>query len=101
MRAQGLVNILVRTLLRTPGVGRVAGRYLLTLPVTGRRTGKRYHVPVAYIDHEGDILIGTAFGTLFRFWSYRRFVFPATAAPQLERSTANVTSPSSAVRDSA
>jgi deazaflavin-dependent oxidoreductase (nitroreductase family) len=60
-RAQGLVNIVVRTLLRTPGVGRVAGRYLLTLPVTGRKTGKRYHVPVAYIDHEGDILIGTAF----------------------------------------
>jgi deazaflavin-dependent oxidoreductase (nitroreductase family) len=61
MRAQGLVNILVRTLLRTPGVGRLAGKYLLTLPVTGRKTGKRYHVPVAYIDHEGDILIGTAF----------------------------------------
>ena len=26
------------------------------------------------------LLIGTALGTLFRFWSYRRFVFRATAA---------------------
>jgi putative flippase GtrA len=26
-------------------------------------------------------IVGTAFGTLFRFWSYRRFVFVAPAAP--------------------
>ena len=26
-------------------------------------------------------IVGTAFGTLFRFWSYRRFVFIAPAAP--------------------
>jgi putative flippase GtrA len=30
-------------------------------------------------------LIGTAFGTLFRFWSYRRFVFPDTAAPETDK----------------
>jgi putative flippase GtrA len=53
-------------------------------------------------DNVSGSLIGTAFGTLFRFWSYRRFVFPAAkAAPQLDRSTASVTSPSPAVRDSA
>ena len=26
-------------------------------------------------------IVGTAFGTLFRFWSYRRFVFIAPAIP--------------------
>jgi putative flippase GtrA len=28
-------------------------------------------------DNISGQLVGTAFGTLFRFWSYRRFVFPA------------------------
>jgi putative flippase GtrA len=41
-------------------------------------------------------IVGTAVGTLFRFWSYRRFVFPDTAAP-----ADYVTSPSSPLRDSA
>jgi putative flippase GtrA len=31
-------------------------------------------------DNISGQLIGTAFGTLFRFWSYRRFVFRSTAA---------------------
>jgi deazaflavin-dependent oxidoreductase (nitroreductase family) len=61
LRAQGLVNVIVRVLLRTPGFDRVAGKYLITLHVTGRKSGKRYHVPVAYIEHDGDLLIGTAF----------------------------------------
>jgi putative flippase GtrA len=53
-------------------------------------------------------IVGTAFGTLFRFWTYRRFVFPDTpavetdsVAPPSERSPTNVTSPSSPLRDSA
>jgi putative flippase GtrA len=32
-------------------------------------------------DNISGQLIGTALGTLFRFWSYRRFVFRAPAAP--------------------
>ena len=32
-------------------------------------------------DNISGQLIGTAVGTLFRFWSYRRFVFRATADP--------------------
>jgi putative flippase GtrA len=53
-------------------------------------------------------IVGTAFGTLFRFWSYRRFVFPATDArpiddpdPRNATRATNVTSPSSPLRDSA
>jgi len=62
--------------------------------------------PIA--DNISGQLIGTAFGTLFRFWSYRRFVFRATPSPEQvgtgrrpERRAANVASPSSPLRDSA
>jgi putative flippase GtrA len=59
-------------------------------------------------DNISAVLVGNAFGTLFRFWSYRRFVFRATPSPdpvdtsrRPERRTTNVTSPSSPLRDSA
>ncbi|MEU4421958.1 GtrA family protein [Actinoplanes sp. NPDC024001] len=45
--------------------------------------------PVA--DNISGQLVGTAFGTLFRFWSYRRFVFRVGAEPR-------VPSPSSAAQ---
>ncbi|MGK5682061.1 nitroreductase/quinone reductase family protein [Actinoplanes sp. URMC 104] len=61
LAAQGLVNVIVRALLRTPGVARVIGRNLITLHVTGRRSGKHYAVPVAYVRHDGVLLIGTPF----------------------------------------
>jgi putative flippase GtrA len=46
-------------------------------------------------------LVGNALGTLFRFWSYRRFVFPAAHPPHIEGDRDGVTSPPSPVRDSA
>jgi putative flippase GtrA len=53
-------------------------------------------------------IVGTAAGTLFRFWSYRRFVFPDTADrlsddqdPRDDTRATNVTSPSSPLSDSA
>jgi putative flippase GtrA len=59
-------------------------------------------------DNISGQLIGTAAGTLFRFWSYRRYVFRATAAPVTpaagqppERRPTTVTSPPSPLRDSA
>jgi putative flippase GtrA len=49
-------------------------------------------------------IVGTAAGTLFRFWSYRRFVFPDAAGrpsddldPRDETSATNVTSLSSSL----
>jgi len=60
--AQGLVNRVVRGLLRTPLVSRVVGSRLVTVYVVGRKSGRRYAVPVAYTRHEGDLLIGTPFG---------------------------------------
>ena len=61
--------------------------------------------PIA--DNVSGQLVGTAVGTLFRFWSYRRFVFRATPPPdqvaagqRSERRAASVVEPST-VRDSA
>lgn len=62
MPGQRLVNLLVRGLLRTPGMCRIAGSRLVTLYVVGRKSGRRYSVPVAYTLRDGDLLIGTSFG---------------------------------------
>jgi deazaflavin-dependent oxidoreductase (nitroreductase family) len=59
---QGLVNRIVRGLLRAPLVSRLAGSRLVTVYVTGRKSGRRYAVPVAYTRHQQDLLIGTQFG---------------------------------------
>ena len=53
-------------------------------------------------DNVAGQLVGTAIGTLFRFWSYRRFVFPVTQAPPPEPAESGASaSPPSPVRDSA
>jgi deazaflavin-dependent oxidoreductase (nitroreductase family) len=62
MRLQGVANVVVRTLLATPLVARGIGRKLVTLHVVGRKTGRRYSVPVAYAK-DGDVLVvGSPFG---------------------------------------
>ena len=62
LRAQGLVNLVVRGLLRTPGLSRIIGSRLVTLYVAGRKSGRRYTVPVSYLAHGDDLLIGTSSG---------------------------------------
>ena len=61
MSAQKVANRIVSTLLRTPGISGAIGKRLILINVTGRKTGKRYSVPVAYTRHEGRLLIGTPF----------------------------------------
>lgn len=61
LRFQGLANRAVRVLLRTPLICRALGRVLITVEVIGRKSGRRYVVPVAYTRHEGALLIGTPF----------------------------------------
>jgi hypothetical protein len=61
LRLQGLVNRLVRGLLTVPLVARGVGSRLVILYVVGRKSGRRLTVPVAYINHEGGLLIGTPF----------------------------------------
>ncbi len=58
---QGLANRLVLGLLRTPLLCRVAGSRLVTLYIVGRKSGRRYTVPVAYTRQDGILLIGTPF----------------------------------------
>lgn len=58
---QPLVNLITRGLLRTPLLCRIAGTRLITVYVVGRKSGRRFAVPVAYTRHEGSLLIGTPF----------------------------------------
>jgi deazaflavin-dependent oxidoreductase (nitroreductase family) len=62
LRFQGAANAVVRAMLRIPLLSRAVGKRLVTLYVVGRKSGKRYAVPVAYTAHEGALLIGTPFG---------------------------------------
>jgi deazaflavin-dependent oxidoreductase (nitroreductase family) len=61
LRAQRFVNRLVRGLLRTPLACRLLGNRLITVYVLGRKTGRRYTVPVAYTRREDALLIGSPF----------------------------------------
>jgi deazaflavin-dependent oxidoreductase (nitroreductase family) len=59
---QELVNRVIRLLLRTPMISRIVGKRLVTLYVVGRKSGRRFAVPVAYSPHNGNMLVGTQFG---------------------------------------
>ena len=59
---QGLANSVVRGMLRTPLLSRAAGSRLVTLDIVGRKSGRRYTIPVAYTRDKDDLLIGTPFG---------------------------------------
>ncbi len=61
LAVQGLVNRIVRGMLRTPLLCRVVGNRLITVYVVGRHSGRHYAVPVAYTRHDGILLIGTSF----------------------------------------
>ncbi len=61
MALQGVANRVVRGLLRVPLVSRGIGRRLVTVYAVGRKSGKRYAVPVAYTRHDGVLLVGTPF----------------------------------------
>jgi deazaflavin-dependent oxidoreductase (nitroreductase family) len=61
MSTQKVANAIVSTLLRTPGVSSGMGKRLVIINVTGRKTGKKYSVPVAYTRHDGILLVGTPF----------------------------------------
>jgi deazaflavin-dependent oxidoreductase (nitroreductase family) len=59
---QDLANRVVRVLLATPLLSRAAGSRLVTLYFLGRKSGRRYTIPVAYTRDKDDLLIGTPFG---------------------------------------
>ena len=58
---QAFANRVVRGMLRTPLVARGIGRKLVTIYVVGRKSGRRYSIPVAY-ERGGDrLLVGSPF----------------------------------------
>ncbi len=62
LELQSLVNRVMRGVLRTPLLCRAAGKRLIVLHVVGRKSGRRYVVPVAYVRDGGSLLVGTPFG---------------------------------------
>jgi deazaflavin-dependent oxidoreductase (nitroreductase family) len=58
---QGIVNRMIRVLLRTPVLSHLVGKRLLTVYVVGRKSGRHYSVPVAYTREDGTLLVGTQF----------------------------------------
>jgi hypothetical protein len=61
LAVQAPVNRIVRGLLRTPLLCRLVGARLITIYIVGRKSGRRFAVPVAYTHHNGQLLIGTPF----------------------------------------
>ncbi|GAA4394281.1 PNPOx family protein [Tsukamurella soli] len=61
MPLQNVMNSVIRVALRAPFVSKGIGRYLLTIHVVGRKTGRHYDLPVAYTRHDGALLVGTPF----------------------------------------
>lgn len=62
MPLQAVANRVVRGLLRTPLIARGIGNGMITLYVVGRKSGRRYNVPVVYTKHDGVLLVGSPFG---------------------------------------
>ena len=56
------MNIVVRGLLRTPGLSSLIGSRLLTLYLVGRNSERRYSLPVACLADGNDFLLGTSAG---------------------------------------
>lgn len=62
LKMQAFANRVIRGLLRTPLLCRVVGNRLVTLYVVGRKSGRRYVLPVAYVRDGDALLVGTPFG---------------------------------------
>jgi hypothetical protein len=58
---QSVVNRVMRGVLRTPLLCRAAGKRLIVVYFDGRKSGRRYAVPVAYVRDGDDLLVGTPF----------------------------------------
>lgn len=58
-RTQRYFNACLRWLLRSR-LHRVLSGKVMLIEVTGRRTGRRYVIPIAYAEHDGAVLMGVA-----------------------------------------
>jgi hypothetical protein len=60
MRLQHWLNLLVRGILATPLLNRTIANRILVIIVEGRKTGRRYKIPVGYTRSPWGLLVGTA-----------------------------------------
>lgn len=58
---QGLVNRIIRVLLRAPLLSRIMGKRLLIVYLRGRVSGRHYAVPVAYTRVNGNLIVSSQF----------------------------------------
>lgn len=58
-------NAVIKLLLKTPVVERIIGRSLMLLTFTGKKSGKRYTIPVSYA-RSGDRVLAVT--KVFRSW---------------------------------
>jgi hypothetical protein len=59
-RGQRALNVVMRAVLSTPVLHRVVSNRVLVLDVIGRKSGRRYRIPVGYTPSRHGLLIGTA-----------------------------------------
>jgi hypothetical protein len=59
-RGQKALNVVMRAVLSTPGLHRTVSNRVLVLDVVGRKSGRRYRIPVGYTPTPHGLLIGTA-----------------------------------------
>jgi deazaflavin-dependent oxidoreductase (nitroreductase family) len=59
-RGQAALNVLMRTILRTPVLHRLVSGRILVIDIVGRKTGRRYRLPVAYVAADNALLVGTS-----------------------------------------
>jgi hypothetical protein len=57
-RLINLMNPLVRSVLQSPLHGELDGT-LLVLHLTGRKSGRRFDIPVSYVDFDGRLIVVT------------------------------------------
>jgi hypothetical protein len=57
---QNTLNLVMRGVLATPVLHRAVSDRILVLDVIGRKSGKRYRIPVGYTPDGANLLIGTA-----------------------------------------
>jgi deazaflavin-dependent oxidoreductase (nitroreductase family) len=59
-RGQAVLNVIMRTVLATPLLHRAVSNRILVIDIVGRKSGRRYRIPVGYVRTDDGLLVGTA-----------------------------------------
>jgi hypothetical protein len=67
-RTAAKFNLLVTPLMRLPGLGSVLSRSMTVLSYTGRKSGKRFELPVSYRRDGETVVVGVAMPDKKGWW---------------------------------